>query len=185
MKFESLEIPEVKLIFPKKFEDDRGFFSETYNRVTYEKAGINQTFVQDNHSLSRDAGVLRGLHFQRHPFAQDKLVSVLRGKIYDVAVDIRAGSPSFGKWVSTIISASDWKQIYIPKGFAHGFLTLEPDTEVTYKVSNPYAPETEGAILWNDPTLDIDWPIDESLIILSQKDANAPPFNDYATTPAL
>ena len=179
MKLESLEIPEVKLLFPKKFEDERGFFSETYNQEVFAKAGITQGFVQDNHSLSKTAGVLRGLHFQREPFAQDKLVRVLRGRILDVAVDIRPNSPTLGKSVIAEINADDCNQIFVPRGFAHGFLTLAPDTEVVYKVSCPYTPSAEQAILWNDPDLAIDWPMDESRLVLSAKDANAMSFKDY------
>lgn len=182
MKFESLEIPDVKLLFPKKFEDERGFFSETYNQAAFAKAGITQDFVQDNHSLSKTAGVLRGLHFQREPFAQDKLVRVLRGRILDVAVDIRPNSPTLGKSVVAEINAEDWNQIFVPRGFAHGFLTLAPDTEVVYKVSSPYNPSAEQAIIWNDPDLAIDWPMEKSQLLLSVKDANAMTFKDYLAT---
>ncbi|GAA0631741.1 MULTISPECIES: dTDP-4-dehydrorhamnose 3,5-epimerase [Thalassospira] len=185
MQFEELEIPDVKLIFPKKFGDERGFFSETYNLEAFAKAGIDPQFVQDNHSLSSNVGVLRGLHFQCPPFAQDKLVRVIRGRILDVAVDIRAKSKTFGKWVSTEISAEDWNQIFIPAGFAHGFVTLEPNTEVNYKVSAPYAPESERAIMWNDPDLGIDWPFDENQVTLSAKDEKAMSFASYRENPVF
>ena len=183
MKFEALAIPDVKLLFPKKFSDERGFFSETYNQTTYADAGIVQSFVQDNQSVSCNAGVLRGLHYQCTPYAQDKLVRVAHGRILDVAVDIRAGSKTFGKWVSAEISATEWNQILIPCGFAHGFVTLEPDTEVHYKVSAPYTPEAERSIMWNDPDLGIPWPHEESDVILSQKDMQAMSFAEYCRNP--
>ncbi len=182
MKIESLEIPEVKLLFPRKFEDERGFFSETYNQEEFSQAGITQDFVQDNHSFSKIPGVLRGLHFQSEPYAQDKLVRVLHGRILDVAVDIRPNSPTLGKSVIAEINADDWNQIFVPRGFAHGFLTLAPDTEVVYKVSRPYTPSAEHAILWNDPDLGINWPMDESQLILSAKDTNAMSFKKYLET---
>lgn len=183
MKFETLEIPDLKMLYPKKFGDDRGFFSETYSKAALAEVGIEATFVQDNHSLSRSVGVLRGLHYQCMPFAQDKLVRVVRGRILDVAVDIRSDSPTFGKWVSAEISAELWNQIFVPKGFAHGFVTLEPDTEVIYKVSGPYAPETERSIMWNDADLGVRWPISEDAVSLSQKDAHAMSFDDYRKCP--
>ncbi|WP_417822654.1 dTDP-4-dehydrorhamnose 3,5-epimerase [Thalassospira lucentensis] len=183
MKFEALEIPDVKLLYPKKFGDERGFFSETYNQAIFSEAGIDQLFVQDNHSLSRAVGVLRGLHYQCPPYAQDKLVRVVRGRILDVAVDIRKSSPTFGKWVSAEISADEWNQIFVPKGFAHGFVTIEPDTEVHYKVSASYAPETEKSIMWNDPDLAIKWPINKTAVTLSQKDLQATSFKDYCRHP--
>ncbi|KZB62720.1 dTDP-4-dehydrorhamnose 3,5-epimerase [Thalassospira sp. MCCC 1A02491] len=185
MKFEALEIPDVKVLYPKQFGDERGFFSETYSQNAFSAAGIEEVFVQDNHSLSRDTGVLRGLHYQCPPFAQDKLVRVVRGRILDVAVDIRAHSKTFGKWVAAEISAKKWNQIFVPKGFAHGFVTLEPDTEVTYKVSAPYAPETERSIKWNDIDLAIKWPFDASEVTLSAKDAEAMTFAEYRNDPAF
>ena len=136
---ESLAIPDVKIIRPKKHGDHRGFFSETYSQKDFAESGISITFVQDNHSLSADQGTVRGLHFQPPPYAQDKLIRVTRGAIFDVAVDLRVGSPTYGKHVSAIISADDWNQILVPIGFAHGLVTLEPNTEVLYKVSNFYA----------------------------------------------
>ena len=172
--FEDLEIAGLKLITPKKFGDDRGFFCETHNASTWEKAGLHYNFVQDNHSLSRDVGTLRGLHFQIAPFAQDKLIRVLRGRILDVAVDLRRSSPTFKKYVAVELSYENWKQLFIPTGFAHGFVTLEPDTEVLYKVTNFYSPNHDLGVAWDDPELNIDWPIAKSQAILSHKDQGLP-----------
>lgn len=172
----SLDIPDVKIIRPKKFGDHRGFFSETYTKKTFEAAGLHYDFVQDNHSLSAEVGTVRGLHFQLPPFAQDKLVRVVRGAILDVAVDIRKGSPTFGRHVSAVISAADWNQILVPIGFAHGFCTLEPDTEVIYKVTNYYSAEHDRGLLWNDPALGIDWPVAADKARLSDKDHKHPTF---------
>ena len=171
---ESLAIPEVKIIRPKKHGDDRGFFSETYTQRAFAEIGIDIPFVQDNHAFSAARGTLRGLHFQSPPFAQDKLVRVVRGAIFDVAVDLRKGSPTFGKHASAVISAKEWNQILVPIGFAHGLLTLEPDTEVIYKVSNYYAPQHDLGLLWNDPALGIDWPLADVEPILSAKDKVQP-----------
>lgn len=170
----SLDIPDIKIIRPKKFGDHRGFFSETYTKKTFEAAGLHYDFVQDNQSLSAEVGTIRGLHFQLPPFAQDKLVRVVRGAILDVAVDIRKGSPTFGRHVSAVISASEWNQILVPVGFAHGFCTLEPDTEVIYKVTNYYSPEHDRGLLWNDPELGIDWPVSADKARLSDKDYKHP-----------
>jgi dTDP-4-dehydrorhamnose 3,5-epimerase len=175
---EALTIPDVKIIRPKKFEDPRGFFSETYNNKVYAEAGIDLDFVQDNHSLSKESGTIRGLHYQGHPFAQDKLVRVVSGRIFDVAVDIRRSSPTFGKWVGVEISADKWNQVLIPGGFAHGFCTLEPDTEVIYKVTNYYSPQHEFGIRWNDPDLKVGWPVPEGHAHLSEKDRQLPFFQD-------
>lgn len=183
MKIKALEIPDVKVLYPAKFDDDRGFFSEIYNKSTYEKIGIQEEFVQDNHSLSRAVGVIRGLHYQCSPFAQAKLVRVVRGTILDVAVDIRKNSETFGRWVSAEISAQAWNQIYIPKGFAHGFVTLEENTEVNYKVSARYAPELEKSIAWNDPALKIEWRISEGAVTLSDKDRQPMSFAAYCQCP--
>jgi dTDP-4-dehydrorhamnose 3,5-epimerase len=169
---QSLEIPEVLIIRPKRHMDSRGFFSETFNRALFAEAGIDLDFVQDNHSYSARAGVIRGLHFQSAPFAQDKLVRAVKGRILDVAVDIRKTSPTFGKYVSVEISADDWNQILIPIGFAHGFCTLEPDTEVIYKVSNYYSAKHDFGIRWDDPQIGIEWPIEE--VQLSDKDRRLP-----------
>ena len=174
VKIEPSIIDDVKIIWPDKFGDHRGFFSETFNSEKLKSSGLNLSFCQDNHSLSERAGTLRGLHFQISPYAQDKLLRVARGAIYDVAVDIRAGSPDFGKWVGYEISAKLWNQIFIPVGFAHGFCTLEDNTEVMYKVTAPYSPESERGIAWNDEELAIDWPIENREPILSEKDTNYP-----------
>lgn len=165
-------------IRPKRHQDERGFFSEVWNQQAWEEAGIRLDFVQDNHSLSRSQGVLRGLHYQLPPFAQEKLVRVTRGSVFDVAVDIRRGSPSFGRWVSVILSATDWNQLLIPRGFAHGFLTMEPDTEVQYKVTAPYSAAHDRAIRWNDPAIGVDWPMAEADLVLSPKDREAPLMGD-------
>lgn len=173
MKVERLSLPDVLLLQTPKYEDTRGFFSETYNQKIFEKAGLDFGWVQDNHSLSGPQYTLRGLHFQRPPFAQDKLVRCMSGSILDVAVDIRAGSPTFGQYVSAVISAENWTQILVPKGFAHGFLTLEPDTQVIYKVTNFYNKASDGCILWNDPAIGIDWAVDSESVFLSDKDRAA------------
>lgn len=177
----SLGLEGVIEICPAKFEDDRGFFSETWNAERLAKAGIYISFVQDNHSFSHSRGVLRGLHYQLPPFAQDKLVRVLKGAIFDVAVDIRKGSPTFGQWVGLELSAKTWNQILIPKGFAHGFVTLVPDTEVAYKVSAPYSQPHDRSIRFDDPIIGIKWPIAENEIVLSDKDAAAPVLADIDT----
>jgi dTDP-4-dehydrorhamnose 3,5-epimerase len=173
-----LALEEVLEVTPKKFGDDRGFFSETYNRERFTEAGIAHEFVQDNHSYSAARGVLRGLHYQLPPRAQDKLVRVVKGSILDVAVDIRRSSPTFGKWVSLVVSAGKWNQILVPKGFAHGFVTLEPDTEVVYKVTDLYSPEHDRSIRFDDPAIGIDWPVPASELQLSEKDRNAPLLAD-------
>jgi dTDP-4-dehydrorhamnose 3,5-epimerase len=178
VEFDTLAIPEVKIVRPSKHEDTRGFFSETYNREAFSKADIGIEFVQDNHTFSAAKGTIRGLHFQIPPFAQDKLVRVIAGAIFDVAVDLRVGSPTFGRHVSAIVSAAAWNQILVPVGFAHGFVTLEPSTEVLYKVSNVYAPEHDRGLLWNDPVLNIEWPVPEEEALLSPKDRVHPPLAD-------
>ena len=175
---EALSIPDVKIIRPRKFADERGFFSETYNKQAFSEAGIALEFVQDNQSLSRQAGTIRGLHSQDKPFAQDKLVRVTRGRIWDVAVDVRPSSPTFGKWVAAEISAEAWNQIFIPVGFLHGLCTLEPDTEVNYKVTSLYSAKHEVGIRWNDPDLDIPWPVADDGAILSEKDRVLPLLKD-------
>lgn len=178
MQVESLEIPDVKIITPKRFGDHRGFFSETYSKPAFEAAGLQLDFVQDNQSLSVDVGVLRGLHFQVPPFAQDKLLRVIRGRIFDVAVDIRHGSPTFGQWVGAEISAEAWNQILVPAGFAHGFVTLEPNTEVLYKVTARYAPEHDRGIAWDDPDIAVAWPLDGIRPVLSDRDTRHPRLTD-------
>jgi dTDP-4-dehydrorhamnose 3,5-epimerase len=178
MQSEHLEIPDVKVLTPKRNGDHRGFFSEVYNKKTLAEAGIDITFVQDNHALSAEKGTVRGLHFQIPPFAQDKLVRVVRGSVFDVAVDLRRGSPTYGKHVSVVLSAEAWNQILVPIGFAHGLMTLEPDTEVLYKVSNYYSAEHDKGLLWNDPALGIEWPVAEDEAILSAKDKVQPRLAD-------
>ena len=165
------------MIEPDRFVDQRGFFAETYSQRVYAELGINENFVQDNHSLSAEIGTVRGLHFQAPPHAQAKLVRCGRGAIFDVAIDIRKGSETYGKWVGYELSAANGAQLFIPAGFAHGFATLQPDSEIIYKCSDYYAPETEGALRWDDPAIGIDWPL-QSTAILSEKDAVAPVLAD-------
>ncbi len=178
MHVEETEIPDVKILTPRKFGDHRGFFSETYNRETLAANGVDIGFVQDNHSFSAQKGTLRGLHFQTHPFAQDKLVRVTRGAIFDVAVDIRHGSPTFGKWVGRRIDAEAWNQILVPIGFAHGFVTLVEDTEVLYKTSAVYSPENDKGMAWDDPDVAVEWPLDDLTPVLSDKDKVQPKLAD-------
>ena len=179
MQIRALDIPDVKVITPKIFRDDRGFFSETFNASAWEDNGLKYTFVQDNHVLSRSSGVLRGLHFQLPPSAQGKLVRVARGSILDVAVDIRHGSPTFGQHVSRVLSAENWEQFWVPVGFAHGYCTLEPDTEVIYKVTNFYDPANERGIQFDDPELGIDWTIPRERAQLSNKDLENAPLSEH------
>lgn len=183
MHTQRLDIPEVLLLTPKKHGDERGFFSEAYNRRVLAAAGVATDFVQDNHSFSPQRGTVRGLHFQAPPHAQHKLVRVVRGAIFDVAVDLRRGSPNYGRHVATIVSAAAWNQLFVPAGFAHGLMTLEPDTEILYKVSDYYAPNHDHGILWNDPALGIDWPLAERDAILSDKDRHHPPLADFGESP--
>ena len=180
MQVTELAIPEVKLIVPKRFEDRRGFFSEIYNARVLADAGITDAFVQDNLSLSTDVGTIRGLHFQTPPHAQAKLVRVSRGRILDVAVDLRRSSPTFGKHVSAELSHDNCAYLYVPIGFAHAFCTLEPDTEVVYKVSNYYAPQADAGVLWSDPDLGIDWPLSHKNAIISKKDSLLPLVKNIA-----
>jgi dTDP-4-dehydrorhamnose 3,5-epimerase len=170
----SLPIPEVRLVVPDRFGDARGFFCETYSRRDFAAGGIPDEFVQDNHSRSASAGTVRGLHYQLPPYAQCKLIRVLRGSILDVAVDIRRGSPSFGAHVTVTLSAELGNQLFIPAGFAHGFCTLEPDTEVAYKVTAYYSREHDRGIRWNDPALAIAWPVGAEAAVLSAKDVALP-----------
>ncbi len=170
-----LAMPGVYLLEPEKHGDDRGFFSETYNKCVFESFGLGTGFVQDNHSLSAQKGTVRGLHFQTPPDAQAKLVRVLRGAIQDVCVDIRRGSPTFGQHIAVTLTAKNWKQLWVPEGIAHGFCTLEPDTEVLYKVSRYYAPAHDKGLAWDDPDLGISWSLDEGATpVLSDKDRNYP-----------
>ncbi|HWK65891.1 MAG TPA: dTDP-4-dehydrorhamnose 3,5-epimerase [Rhizobiaceae bacterium] len=175
MEIRPLALDGVFEIIPRRFGDRRGFFSETYNAEAFRKVpGGSEAFVQDNHSLSGVTGTLRGLHFQLPPRAQAKLVRVVRGAIYDVVVDIRRGSPTFGRWVGLDVSAEKWNQIFVPKGFAHGFLTLEPDTEVIYKVTDFYSAEHERSVRFDDPAIGVTWPAVASSYIVSDKDRDAP-----------
>ena len=165
-------------IRPPRYSDERGFFSEVWREDRRAKAGIETHIVQDNHSFSTTAGVLRGLHFQLEPAAQDKLVRVSRGSIFDVAVDVRPKSPTFGYWVGITLSAEEWNQLFVPKGFAHGFVTLQENCEVLYKVSAPYSPELERTVRFDDPAIGIDWPVDAARLTLSDKDRSAPLLAD-------
>ena len=176
-----LALDGVLEIVPDRFADERGFFSEVWSKARWREAGVGTDFVQDNHSMSRDAGVLRGLHYQAPPMAQAKLVRVTRGKVFDVAVDIRNSSPTFGHWVSVILSAERWNQLLIPEGFAHGFLTLEPNCEVEYKVSAPFSAEHDRAIRFDDPEIAIAWPVEAGGLILSGKDRAAPRLSEVQT----
>ena len=164
----------VQLIRPKRFADDRGWFSETYHQHRLATQGVDVAFCQDNHSLSRPVGTLRGLHFQAPPHAQAKLVRCVAGAIWDVAVDVRAESPTFGRWFAATLSAENGDQLFMPAGFAHGFVTLEPDSEVIYKVDDYYAPECDGGLAWNDPDLALPWPLPAGGPVLSDKDSTLP-----------
>lgn len=170
----NLGLDGVLEIMPRRFADARGFFSETYSAASLAEVGIDLVFVQDNHSLSTAAGVLRGLHYQLPPLAQAKLVRVVRGAILDIAVDIRKNSPRFGTWVSLEVSAEKWNQILVPTGFAHGFVTLAENTEVIYKVTNPYSLAQDRGIRFDDPAIGIEWPTFPNGLVLSDKDRNAP-----------
>lgn len=181
MNVETTKLDGVLLITPDRFGDNRGFFSESWNKRRMAEAGVDLDFVQDNHSLSEKRGTVRGLHYQTPPHAQDKLVRCGRGALLDVAVDIRAGSPTFGQWVSAKLSAENGCQLLVPKGFAHGFVTLQPDTEIVYKCTDYYAPEYDRAIAHDDPALGIDWGVDLALRTLSEKDASAPNLADLET----
>ena len=173
-------MPVVRII-PKRFQDSRGWFAETYQRDRFGAAGIGADFVQDNHSFSAPIGTLRGIHFQAPPHAQAKLVRCLRGRIWDVAVDLRAGSPTYGQSVAVELTADRGEQLYIPIGFGHAFLTLEPDCEVAYKASDFYAPESDGGVIWDDPDLAIAWPLDGAAPQLSDKDARLPALKDFVS----
>jgi dTDP-4-dehydrorhamnose 3,5-epimerase len=176
MKITALKIPDVKLIEPEVFEDERGYFFESFNQKKFnELTGLNITFVQDNHSKSV-MGTLRGLHYQSPPKAQGKLVRVIQGEVFDVVVDIRKSSPTFGQWVGEILSADNKKQLWMPEGFAHGFMTLSDTAEFAYKITNYYASELEQCIAWDDPTLGIHWPLKAALVKISIKDKQGRPF---------
>ncbi|UFN50700.1 dTDP-4-dehydrorhamnose 3,5-epimerase [Roseomonas sp. OT10] len=173
-----LELPGVLLVTTRRFSDARGFFTETYNRRDFVAVGIDHDFVQDNQSLSRPAGTVRGLHFQTPPHAQAKLIRVLRGAILDVVVDLRASSPTFGQHCAVELRGTDDQQFFIPEGFAHGFCTLEPDTEITYKVTDLYAPDCDRGLAWDDPELGIAWPVAPEAALLSDKDRRQPKLRD-------
>jgi dTDP-4-dehydrorhamnose 3,5-epimerase len=181
LEIEETAIPDVKILTPKRFGDERGFFSETYNQDRFAQAGISIAFVQDNHSWSAKAGVVRGLHFQSPPFAQDKLVRVVRGRVLDVAVDIRRSSPTFGRHVAVELSSENWRQLLVPVGFAHGFCTLEPDCEVVYKVSGYYSAAHDHGLAWDDPALAIEWPVAADAAILTDKDRKHPKLAELET----
>lgn len=174
-----LAISDVLLVQPRKFKDDRGYFVETFSRRELETVGIKNDFVQDNQSLSTRRGTLRGLHFQRPPHSQAKLVRVVRGAVFDVAIDLRRGSPTFAKWCATTLTAEEGHQLFVPRGFAHAFCTLEPDTEIAYKVDDYYVAESDTGIIWNDPDIGVSWPIAVRELTLSDKDAALPRLADF------
>lgn len=176
MQVESLSLPGLLVLTPQRFGDARGFFSESWSRRRMEEHGLAIDFVQDNHSLSAAPGTLRGLHYQAPPHAQDKLVRCGRGRVFDVAVDIRRGSPTYGQWAGVELSAENGRQLLVPKGFLHGFVTREPESEVCYKCSDFYASECDGAVHW--ASCGIDWGL-EGEPILSEKDAAAPPLAEF------
>lgn len=179
MEITQTDLPGVLILTPRRFADARGFFSESWNQRVMEAAGIEIAFVQDNHSLSRDVGTVRGLHFQSPPHAQAKLVRCGRGRLFDVAVDIRRGSPTFGQWFGAELSFENGRQMLIPEGFLHGFVTREPETEIIYKCSDYYAPECDGAVRFDDPDIGIDWDLGDVAPILSDKDVAAPAFTEF------
>ncbi|MEZ6001557.1 dTDP-4-dehydrorhamnose 3,5-epimerase [Hyphomonas sp.] len=181
MEIRDLGLEGVKEIIPARFRDARGYFTESYNRARFIEAGIDLDWMQDNLSFSADQYVLRGLHFQKPPFAQDKLVRVITGAVFDVAVDIREGSPTYGKWTSVTLSAEKGNQILVPKGFAHGFLTLTPDVHVAYKVTAPYAPDQDRSVRYDDPAIGVDWPLNGAEPKLSAKDAAAKRISETPT----
>ncbi|ETX27243.1 dTDP-4-dehydrorhamnose 3,5-epimerase [Roseivivax isoporae] len=181
MQIELTPLPGVVILTPARHGDERGFFSESWNRRRMAEAGLDVDFVQDNHSLSARAGTVRGLHFQAPPHAQAKLVRCGRGRLLDVAVDIRRGSPTYGQWTGVELSFENGRQLLIPEGFLHGFVTREPDTEIVYKCSDHYAPDCDGAVLWSDPDIGIDWGLGGTEPVLSDKDARAPRLADFDT----
>jgi dTDP-4-dehydrorhamnose 3,5-epimerase len=181
MQVEQTPLDGCLILTPRRFGDARGWFSEVWNRDTLKKAGIDTDFVQDNHSFSAQPGTVRGLHYQRPPHAQAKLVRCARGAIFDVAVDVRKGSPTFGKWFGADLTAENGRQLLVPVGFLHGFVTRAPDTEVLYKCSDTYAPDCDGAVRFDDPDLAIDWGLDPAQAILSDKDRAAPLIRNFDT----
>lgn len=181
MNIEQTEIPDVVRITPQRFGDDRGYFSEVFKEQWFRENISDVGFIQDNQSLSAKVGTIRGLHFQTNPSAQGKLVRCLAGALYDVAVDIRHGSPTFGKWVGVELTPENGEQLWVPPGFAHGFATLKPDTVILYKVTAPYSPENDAGLIWDDPDIAIVWPVDPVDVTLSDKDVKLPCL---AETPA-
>lgn len=179
LEVRELGLPGVLEIVTRRFGDERGWFTETWNDPRWEEAGLAFAWVQDNHAYSVMKGTLRGLHFQRPPFAQTKLVRAVAGSVFDVAVDIRRGSPTFGRWVGLTLSAAAGNQALVPQGFAHGYMTLEDGAEVAYKVDAPYAKDSEGAVAWNDPAIGIAWP--DLTPVLNAKDRDAPSLHDAET----
>ena len=172
-------MPQLRLVTPKRHVDERGWFCETFRASDFAEHGSATVFVQDNQALSHARGTLRGLHFQAPPRAQAKLVSCLRGSVFDAVVDLRKGSPSYGAWAGTVLSAANGRQLFVPLGFAHGYLTLEPDTEIFYKVSDLYAPDCEGGVRFDDAAIGIDWPLPASELILSSKDRELPSLRGF------
>ena len=181
MEIKALDLPGVVLLRPRRFADTRGYFVETYNERTFSPAGITVKFVQDNQSYSAKRGTVRGLHFQLPPAAQSKLVRVLQGSVYDIAVDLRVGSPTYAQWRGATLTADGGEQLFVPSGFAHAFCTLEPDTVVAYKVDDFYSPSHDSGLIWNDPDLAIDWPLAESEVVLSDKDLKLGAFADFVS----
>jgi dTDP-4-dehydrorhamnose 3,5-epimerase len=179
MELKVTDLPGIFLLKPRRFTDSRGYFVETYNQRAFAAAGIDMHFVQDNQSFSAKASTIRGLHFQLPPAAQTKLVRAARGRVFDVAVDLRQGSPTFGRWIGVTLTADGGEQLLIPRGFAHAFCTLEDNCEVAYKTDDFYAPKSESGLMWNDPDLRIDWPITPNAAILSDKDSKLGFFRDF------
>jgi len=178
MNVRPADIPDVLILEPARLSDPRGFFSEVFKASVLSAHGIDLSFVQDNHSYSARRGTVRGLHFQRAPQAQAKIVRVVRGAVLDVAIDIRPDSPTFGRHIAIELSAENWRQVFIPEGFAHGFCTLTDHAEILYKVSAPYAPGLEAGVCWSDPELGIPWPVDPAMAMVSERDAALPFFRD-------
>ena len=181
MDVKNLDLPGLILLRSQRFSDARGYFSETYNEKAFQAAGIGTRFVQDNQSFSAARGTIRGLHFQLPPAAQAKLVRVLQGSVYDVAADLRVGSPTYGRWVGETLTAEGGEQLFVPRGFAHAFCTLQPDTVVAYKVDDFYAPASDSGLVWNDPALAIAWPVAPGDVVLSDKDLKLGRFADFVS----
>jgi dTDP-4-dehydrorhamnose 3,5-epimerase len=181
MDITNLDLSGLVLLRTERFGDARGYFTETYNERTFQAAGITARFVQDNQSYSAKRGTIRGLHFQLPPASQAKLVRVLQGSVYDVVVDLRVGSPTYGRWVGENLTAQGGEQLFVPRGFAHAFCTLEPDTIVAYKVDDFYARESDTGLIWNDPTFAITWPVAPQEVVLSEKDLKLGHFADFVS----